>query len=137
MKELIRRACWPDPQARLTLPNGREVSPSDEVVTSVVRNIERLRGYHIFMRALPEIMRRQPNARIVIIGRDGLSYGLPPPAGSTWKSVFLEEVRDQRDMSRVHFMGGVPYDIFIAALQVSLAHVCLTYPFVLSWSALR
>lgn len=51
MKELIRRACWPDPQARLTLPNGREVSPSDEVVTSVVRNIEPLRGYHIFMRA--------------------------------------------------------------------------------------
>lgn len=82
-------------------------------------------------------MRRQPNAQIVIIGRDGLSYGLPPPAGSTWKSVFLEEVRNQLDMSRVHFMGGVPYDIFIAALQVSLAHVYLTYPFVLSWSALE
>ena len=127
----------PDPQARLTLPNGRQVGPSDEVVTFVVRNLEPLRGYHIFMRALPEILRRRPNAQVVIIGRDGLSYGLPPPAGSNWKSIFLEEVRDRLDMSRVHFMGGVPYHTFITALQVSSAHVYLTYPFVLSWSALE
>lgn len=127
----------PDPQARLMLPNGRQVGRSDEIVTFVVRNLEPLRGYHIFMRALPEILRRRPNAQIVIIGRDGLSYGLPPPAGSNWKSIFLQEVRDRIDMSRVHFMGGVPYSTFIAALQVSSAHVYLTYPFVLSWSALE
>jgi glycosyltransferase involved in cell wall biosynthesis len=127
----------PNPKARLMLPNGREVDSSDEIVTFVVRNLEPLRGYHIFMRALPEILRRRPNAQIVIIGRDGLSYGLPPPAGKTWKSVFLEEVRDQLDLSRVHFMGGVPYQTFISALQISWAHVYLTYPFVLSWSALE
>ncbi len=127
----------PDAQARLILPNGRQVSRSDEIVTFVVRNLEPLRGYHIFMRALPDILRRRPNAQIVIIGRDGLSYGLPPPAGSNWKSIFLEEVRDRLDMSRVHFMGGVPYNTFIKALQVSSAHVYLTYPFVLSWSALE
>jgi glycosyltransferase involved in cell wall biosynthesis len=130
------RVC-PDAQARLTLPNGRQLGRSDEVVTFVVRNLEPLRGYHIFMRALPEILARRPNAQVVIIGRDGLSYGLPPPAGSNWKSIFLAEVRDRLDMSRVHFMGGVPYDTFVAALQVSSAHVYLTYPFVLSWSALE
>jgi glycosyltransferase involved in cell wall biosynthesis len=127
----------PDPLARLMLPNGREVGSSDEIVTFVVRNLEPLRGYHVFMRALPEILRRRPNAQIVIIGRDGLSYGLPPPAGKTWKSIFLDEVRDQLDLSRVHFMGGVPYQTFISALQVSSAHVYLTYPFVLSWSVLE
>jgi glycosyltransferase involved in cell wall biosynthesis len=119
------------------LPNGRQIGRSDEIVTFVVRNLEPLRGYHIFMRALPEILRRRPDAQIVIIGRDGLSYGLPPPADSTWKSIFLEEVRDQLDMSRVHFMGGVPYDTFVSTLQVSSAHVYLTYPFVLSWSVLE
>ena len=127
----------PNPQARLMLPNGREVGSSDEIVTFVVRNLEPLRGYHVFMRALPEILRRRPNAQIVVIGRDGLSYGLPPPAGKTWKSIFLEEVRDQLDLSRVHFMGGVPYQTFISALQVSSAHIYLTYPFVLSWSVLE
>jgi glycosyltransferase involved in cell wall biosynthesis len=130
------RVC-PDAQARLTLPNGRQVGRSDEVVTFVVRNLEPLRGYHIFMRALPEILARRPHAQVVIIGRDGLSYGLPPPAGSNWKSIFLAEVRDRLDMARVHFMGGVSYDTFLAALQVSSAHVYLTYPFVLSWSALE
>lgn len=127
----------PNSQARLTLPSGRQVGSSDEVVTFVVRNLEPLRGYHVFMRALPEILKRRPNAQIVIIGRDGLSYGLPPPPGKTWKSVFLEEVCDRLDLSRVHFMGGVPYQTFIAALQVSSAHVYLTYPFVLSWSMLE
>jgi glycosyltransferase involved in cell wall biosynthesis len=102
-----------------------------------VLNLDPLWGYLIFMRALPVILRRRPYAQIVIFGRDGLSYGLPPPVGSNWKSIFLEEVRDRLDMSRVHFMGGVPYSTFIAALQVSSAHVYLTYPFVLSWSALE
>jgi glycosyltransferase involved in cell wall biosynthesis len=127
----------PNPHARLTLPNGRQVGSSDEVVTFVSRNLEPLRGYHVFMRALPEILERRPNAQIVIIGRDGLSYGQAPPVGKSWKSVFLDEVSDRLDLSRVHFMGGVPYQTFIAALQVSSAHVYLTYPFVLSWSMLE
>ncbi|MBB4259961.1 glycosyltransferase family 4 protein [Bradyrhizobium sp. CIR3A] len=127
----------PNPQARLLLPNGQQVRPSDEVVTFVARNLEPLRGYHIFMRALPEILRRRPNAQIVIIGRDGVSYGLPPLSGATWKSIFLDEMRDRLALSRVHFMGGVSYQTFIAALQVSSAHVYFTYPFVLSWSMLE
>ena len=127
----------PDPAARFSLPEGRALTRSDEVVTFVARNLEPLRGYHVFMRALPEILARRPNAQIVIIGGEGLSYGLPPPAGTTWKSVFLNEVRDQLDLDRVHFIGRVPHQIFLKALQVSAAHVYLTYPFVLSWSMLE
>jgi glycosyltransferase involved in cell wall biosynthesis len=127
----------PDPAARLNLPDGRELTRSDEVVTFVARNLEPLRGYHIFMRALPEILARRPNAQIVIIGSEGLSHGLPPPAGTTWKSVFLNEVRDQLDLGRIHFIGRVPHQTFLKALQVSAAHVYLTYPFALSWSMLE
>lgn len=130
-------AIRPDLAARLRLPGGRELSRSDEVITFVARNLEPLRGYHVFMRALPEILGRRPDAEIVIIGGEGTSYGLNPPEGTTWKTTFLKEVREELDLSRVHFFGNVPHQTFLKALQISSAHVYLTYPFVLSWSMLE
>jgi hypothetical protein len=41
------------------------------------------------------------------------------------------------DPVRTHFLGRVPYNIYRQVLQVSAAHVYLTYPFVLSWSMLE
>jgi glycosyltransferase involved in cell wall biosynthesis len=131
--QLIR----PDAGARLRLPDGTELSRADEVVTFVARSLEPLRGYHVFMRALPDILARRPHAHIVIIGSEGKSYGLNPPEGTSWKSLFLNEVRDKIDLSRIHFLGHVPHQTFVKALQVSSAHVYLTYPFVLSWSMLE
>jgi glycosyltransferase involved in cell wall biosynthesis len=127
----------PDTTARLRLPDGRELGVGDQVVTFVARCLEPLRGYHVFMRALPEILARCPQAHIVIIGGEGASYGLNPPEGTSWKTVFLNEVREKLDLSRVHFLGNVPHQTFLKALQVSSAHVYFTYPFVLSWSMLE
>src|SRR5262245_62035568 len=126
----------PDPDAVLTLPVGRALTRDDQVVTYVARNLEPYRGFHVFMRALPEIQRRCPKAEAVIIGGDDVSYGSPPRNGKNWRQVMLAEVGSKLDMSRVHFLGRVPYNVFVTALQVSSAHVYLTYPFVLSWSML-
>lgn len=127
----------PDPEASIKLASGLVLGRKDEVITFVSRNLEPYRGYHGFMRALPEILRRRPNAHVLLIGGDGVSYGKAAPAGSTWKQIFLDEVKDRLDMARVHFIGQVPHDQFVRLLQVSSAHVYLTYPFVLSWSMLE
>ncbi len=130
-------AVKPAPDASFRLPSGRLLTAKDEVVTFAARNLEPLRGYHIFMRALPRIMAKRPNAEIVIIGGHGTSYGAPPSPGTTWKSIFLDEVAARIDMSRVHFCGHLPYQGYLQALQISSAHIYLTYPFTLSWSLLE
>ena len=128
----------PDPAAQLTLnPGARVVKAGDEVITFVNRNLEPYRGYHVFMRALPEIQRFRPNALILIVGGNEVSYGAKPPAGTTWREIFLKEVGSRLDRSRVRFLGKIPYLAFLKVLQVSAAHVYLTYPFVLSWSSLE
>jgi glycosyltransferase involved in cell wall biosynthesis len=127
----------PEPSAVLRLSSGRELRRADEVVTFVARDLEPVRGYHSFMRALPRIMAERPQAQVVVIGGDGVSYGAPPPEGTTWKSVFFDEVAEHIDRERIHFTGRLPYADYLSALQVSSAHVYLTYPFVLSWSLLE
>lgn len=127
----------PHDGVRLELPNGRFVQSGDEVLTYVARNLEPYRGFHRFMRALPDILKRRPEAQVLIIGGDEVSYGLPPAGRRTWKRAMLDEVGGMLDIGRVHFLGRVPYDAYIGALQLSRVHVYLTYPFVLSWSMLE
>ena len=125
----------PDPTAALTLRGG-ELRPGAEIVTFVNRNLEPYRGYHVFMRALPEILRRRPQAVALIVGNDHVSYGPAAPSG-TWKQIFLDEVKDRLDLSRVHFLGSLPYTTYLRVLQLSACHVYLTYPFVLGWSCVE
>jgi glycosyltransferase involved in cell wall biosynthesis len=128
----------PSPGAEVRLQTAAHVlRAGDEVITFVSRNLEPYRGYHIFMRALPEILRRRPNARAVIVGGDKVSYGPPPAEGGSWKTIFFEAVRDRLDLDRVHFVGHLPHPVLLELLRVSAAHVYLTYPFILSWSMLE
>ena len=92
------------------------------------------------MRALPKLLEQRPNARVLIVGGDGVSYGAEPDSDQTWKNIFIQEVKGQikdSDWNRVHFLGNIKYERFITLLQVSSVHVYLTYPFVLSWSLLE
>lgn len=132
------RVVKPNPAAKLPLPDGsRELTSEDEVVTYVARNLEPYRGFQSFMRSLPAILSRRPKAQVVIVGGDEVSYGTRLPDGKTYRQEMLKELGDSLDLSRVHFLGRVPYATFLTVLQVSRAHVYLTYPFVLSWSMLE
>lgn len=113
------------------------LEPGTEIVTFVNRNLEPYRGYHVFMRALPELLRRRPRAHVVVVGGNGVSYGAEAPPGKTWKQVFLDEVREGLDLSRVHFVGNIAHPDFVSLLQRTTVHVYLTYPFVLSWSLIE
>ncbi len=110
---------------------------ADKIVTYVARNLEPYRGFHVFMRALPELQRRHPDARVLVVGADGTSYSPALPGGETYKSRYLKELEGRLDLSRIHFLGKVPYVALRALLRISSVHVYLTYPFVLSWSVLE
>jgi len=126
----------PNPDVWLQVGSHR-FTKNDEIITFVNRNLEPYRGYHIFMRSLVKILATKPNAKVIIVGGDGVSYGAKAPAGKSWKQIFLNEVKDQLDLSRVFFIGNIDYKYFIPLLQLSMVHVYLTYPFVLSWSLLE
>ena len=130
------RLVRPDPKAVFKLEKPRlSLNAGDEVITYVARNLEPYRGFHTFMRALPEMLRRRPKATVLVVGGDEVSYGRKPPKG-TWREKMLAEIGDF-DRSRVHFLGKLPYPLFLTMLQISSVHIYLTVPFVLSWSLLE
>lgn len=135
----------PDEHATVTTPSGVVLRAGDAnrpVITYVARNLEPYRGFHSFMRALEHIQRREPRCHALIVGSDGVSYGQRPPRAAqgkaqaaNWREHMLQQV--QIDPTRTHFMGRLPREQYLRVLQVSSAHVYLTYPFVLSWSLLE
>jgi glycosyltransferase involved in cell wall biosynthesis len=128
----------PDPSARVILADAKlELNAGDEILTYVARNLEPYRGFPSFMRALPRILMTRPDARVLIVGGDEVSYGARLPSGQTYRQQMLKELGDSLDLSRVHFLGKIPYAAFVKVLQISRVHVYLTYPFVLSWSMLE
>ena len=127
----------PDPAAKFRLPGGPRIDRTDEVVTYFARGLEPMRGFHIFMRAIPEILRLRPLAQIVIVGAEEVSYGNWAPDGGSWKQYCLAEILAEIDLTRVHFLERLPHSGLRALMQVSRVHVYLTYPFVLSWSCIE
>jgi glycosyltransferase involved in cell wall biosynthesis len=128
----------PNPDVSLGL--GRLPAPltrKDEVFTYLARNLEHARGFHIFMRALPKILRERPNARVLILGGNDVSYGRKSRHEGGLRAEMEAEVGKDLDWDRVHFLGKVPYSKFCEIVQLSQCHIYLTMPFVLSWSLLE
>jgi glycosyltransferase involved in cell wall biosynthesis len=127
--------CKPNAQVRRRnlVIAGTTIRPNEKLVTYVARDLEPYRGFHTMMRAVPDMLRARKDLRVVMVGGDGVSYGMPPAEG-TWRQKMLAELGDGIDPKRVLFPGRLEYGTYLAMLQRSDAHVYLTYPFVASWS---
>lgn len=128
----------PNPDVGLGLGRlGRPLSRDDEVFTYMARNLERTRGFHIFMRALPKILAQRPSARVLVLGGNETSYGRESKHQGGLRGEMEAEIGADLDWDRVHFLGQVPYEKFCEIIQLSRCHIYLTMPFVLSWSLLE
>lgn len=128
----------PNPKVSVTL--GRLPKPltrEDEVITYVARNLERARGFHVVMRALPKLLSQRPNARVIVVGGTENSYGREVEHQGGLRGIMEEELGDTVDWDRVHFLGRVPYDGLCDLIRVGRCHLYLSQPFVLSWSMLE
>jgi glycosyltransferase involved in cell wall biosynthesis len=129
----------PNPSASpFKVSDKKTLHQGQPIVTFVNRVIEPYRGCHTFIRAIPAILANTPTAEIVVVGAErGQSYGISPKSGKSWKEIFLEEIDGSYNSNQVHFVGNLAYQRYLHLLQLSAAHVYLTYPFVLSWSFLE
>lgn len=125
----------PAASAWVQAPSGVVLKARDPVITYVARNLEPYRGFHVFMRALEKIQQQHRTCHALIVGGDEVSYGPKPERAPSWREWMLRQVR--LDPARTHFLGRIPRAQYLRVLQVSAAHVYLTYPFVLSWSLLE
>lgn len=124
----------PEPGAKLVLPN-LDLSHVDELVTYVARGMEPYRGFPEFIEAVGYIQERRPNCHVVVVGSDRVCYGKSLPNGETYKDYMLKKI--PLDLTRVHFVGSLPYGLYLKVIQASDVHIYLTRPFVLSWSMIE
>ncbi len=128
----------PNPDASLALGRlDRPLTRDDEAITYIARNLEHARGFLFFVRALPKILDARPNARVIVLGGQSVSYGRKSKHPAGLRGEMETEVGENVDWDRVHFLGRVPYDAFRSVVQLSRCHIYLTMPFVLSWSLLE
>lgn len=118
----------------LTLAEGITLSPDIPVVTFVSRNLEPMRGFPEFMRALPKLQMLNQEAHVVIVGGDAVSYSSSPSDGKNWRETMLEEVGRRLDSSRIHWFSHLNHGDLIKIYRRSNLHVYLSEAFVLSWS---
>jgi glycosyltransferase involved in cell wall biosynthesis len=122
---------FPDPDYRLVLPD-LDLSEVEELITYVSRGMDLYRGFPQFMQAIAQVLAQRPQCHVAIVAAERVAYGPSRSDGKSYKQAMLEQL--DLDLSRVHFLGNLPYGYYKMVLRASSVHVYLTRPFVLSWS---
>ncbi|NMC31916.1 MAG: glycosyltransferase [Veillonellaceae bacterium] len=120
----------------LHLPRlGLDLRGKRQIVTYVATGMEPMRGFPEFMKMASWLQRRFPHCEVVVVGEDRTEYSNPLASGKTYRQLMLELF--PYDMGRLHFTGRLSLEEYRQVLQASAVHVYLTFPFILSWSALE
>ena len=102
------------------------VDSEDLLLTYATRGMEPLRGFPQFMRALPELLERQPNLKVLIGGRDRSAYGPSCPThNGSWKEMILDELPMLKDHPRIIYTGLMNYQNYRMMLQRTNLRVIL------------
>lgn len=123
------------PVVTATGPVGAD--PGQPVLTYVARHLEPHRGFHVLLRLLPELLALEPELQVLIVGSEQGGYGAPTEGARSWKEKLWPQAARELDQRRVHFLGWLGYQDYVNVLRLSHAHLYMSYPFVLSWSALE
>lgn len=125
----------PASSVELICSEGIVLRSGMEIVTFVARYLEPMRGLESFIKAAEIVLKRRPNAHVVIVGHEDGGYGPPAAGGRTHKQVIMAD--SDLDKARVHFLGCVGQSVVVKVLQLSTVHVFLTHPFIISYSILE
>ncbi|MDD3436918.1 MAG: glycosyltransferase [Candidatus Gastranaerophilales bacterium] len=110
------------------------LTAKDEVITYASRGLEPYHGFGQFMEAVSILLKKRPNAHIIIAGKDKV-FCRPELFDEKYKETVLGKF--ELDMNRVHFTGFLPRDEYLKLLQISSVHVHLTYPYIPSKTLLE
>ena len=97
--------------------------------------MEPLRGFPELLKALPTLLDRIPNLKVLVGGRDRSAYGPECPThNGSWKEMMLDQLPSLKDHPRITYTGLMNYENYRLMLQRSNLHCYLTKPYVTSWS---
>ena len=118
-----RQVRYLNPQAEDLLGLSAESAIGSGLIT-LLRDyqVDALVGEDAQRRLLPAALAARPQAQVVVIGAEGVSYGTPPRDGGAWKARMLAELGDRLDLSRVHFLGRVAYPDYLSLIRLARVH---------------
>jgi glycosyltransferase involved in cell wall biosynthesis len=114
---------------------GGKIPADAPLFTYATRGQEPHRGFVEAIGALAYALKRDPNARAIVVGANRVAYGGAGAQKVDWRSKAM--ALHTPDTDRLLFLDTLPRDRYLAVLQRSNGHLYLTAPFVLSWSMLE
>ena len=105
------------------------------MLSYATRGMEPLRGFPEFIKALPYVLKSNPELNVFIAGADRRAYSYDAPTeNGSWKEYLMNELGDFNGKERIFFTGLLNYPDYRSLLWRTDLHCYFTRPYVTSWS---